>query len=954
MFSAYFQEIKDFFKNIFRSRTLVLTIVLCILSGILILRLFVLQIVNGNNYLNNFKLTIEKERTVPGARGNIYDRNGKVLAYNELAYSVCIEDNGTYDTNTEKNKELNGTISKLVKIIESHKDSISNDFYIKMNSDGSLDYSVTGTQKLRFLADIFGYPKIDSLKYNKDLGCNESEVSAEKLFEYLSDKKHFNLTEEDYPSKDERLKIMAIRYAVSQNSYQKYLTTTVATQVSPETVAEVMENLNELQGVSITEGSIRKYNYSTYMAPIIGYTGKISSEELEELNKDGANTYVMNDIIGKAGIEQFMEERLRGNKGYEKIYVDNLGKIIQVAEREEASSGQNIYLTIDSDLQEVAYRVVEQKLAGILISKLINQLDYTIPEDTKASDIQIPISDAYFSLIDNNVIDLSHFAAEDAGPFENRVESTFQEHYANVKEWVNDMLVSSDTAYKNLGTEMEAYCDFIISQLFNEGYLSFDRINTSDEMYVNWKNGNVSLKEYLLYTISKGWMDITKFNADIVYSNSDEIYAKLVEHLNNDTVTSLAFRKLVYKNLVKTGRISGNSLCAILYEQGVLNPDDPARAGLERGSTSAFDFMISKIQSLEITPGMLALDPSSASVVITDPNTGQTLACVSYPGYDNNKLANKVDNSYYAKLTQSNSYPLYNHATQERTAPGSTFKMVTATAALTEGIISVSDKIEDKGIFEAISPSPRCWVYPGNHGSINVSEAIRDSCNYFFYQMGYDMSTSGGTYVPEKGTETLKKYAEMFGLGETTGLEVPENAPSIASEYPVTAAIGQSNHNFTTAQLARYVMTVANRGNCYSLSVIQKITDNDGNVIEENKPKLTRQITEVSGTTWNAVQSGMHMDIDTLQAFNNVNVSAAGKTGTAEEATNRGNHALFVCYAPYENPQFACAVRIPHGYSSTNSVEIAAEIIQYYFKEKTKEEVCHGTASSLSGQFVGD
>lgn len=952
MFNAYFQEFKEFISDIFKSRTLVLRIVLCILSGILIFRLFVLQIINGNNYLNNFTLTIEKERTVPGIRGNIYDRNGELLAYNELAYSVCIEDNGTYDTLKEKNKALNDTVARLIEIIEKHNDKITNEFYITSNAAGDLDYTVSGTTKLRFLADIFGYAKIDDLKYNKTLKCNENEVTAQQLFEYLSDDKHFNLTEEDYPSKDLRLKIMAIRFAISQNSYQKYLTTTVAQQVSNETVAEVTENLNELQGVSVVKGSIRKYNKSTYMAPIIGYTGKISTEELEALNAEDKNLYSMNDVIGKAGIEQYLESQLRGSKGYEKIYVDNLGKIIQVAEHKDSTAGDNIYLTIDSKLQEVAYRVLEEKLAGILISKLVNELDYVNPEDTRASDLMIPISDAYFALIDNNIIDISHFGADDAGNNESNVNSIFENEYENLLDTMDNMLNHSDKPYSQLGSINETYCDYLISELFSSGFLSFDRINTADAMYVNWKNGNVSLKEYLLYTISQRWLDIKKLEVDTVYSDSNEIYEKLTKHIMDNVVTQISFKKLLYKNLIKTGRVSGASVCSILYEQGVLPEDDPDRASLGRGS--AFDFLISKINSLEITPGMLGLDPCSGSVVITDPNSGDTLACVSYPGYDNNKLANKVDNNYFYQLTQSKSYPLYNHATQERTAPGSTFKMVTATAALTDNYITVNDTIQDKGIFELVQPSPKCWIYPGNHGVINVAEAIRDSCNYFFYQVGYNMSISGNDYTPEKGIEVLKKYAELYGFAEKSGIELPENDPSIATEYPVTAAIGQSNHIFTTTQLAKYVSTIANGGTCYNLTLIDKITSNDGPVIEEKQPQVSRKLDTVSLSTWDAIHRGMNMDIDTLRAYDSVHTSAAGKTGTAEEATNRGNHALFVSYAPYENPQIATAVRIPHGYSSSYPVEITAEITKYYFKEKSFEEVVSGHAASLGGQNVGD
>ena len=199
MFSAYFQEIKDFFAGIFKSRILVLKIVLCVFSGILFLRLFDLQIIHGQDYLDNFTLTIEKERTIQGARGNIYDCNGVLLAYNELAYVVTIEDIGTYDTLEEKNTELNNVINKVLMILKKHGDSIDNNFYIEIKNDGSLDYSVTGITKLRFLADVFGYAKVDSLKYNRDLGCNEADVTAKQLVDYLCAEERYGIDAESYP-----------------------------------------------------------------------------------------------------------------------------------------------------------------------------------------------------------------------------------------------------------------------------------------------------------------------------------------------------------------------------------------------------------------------------------------------------------------------------------------------------------------------------------------------------------------------------------------------------------------------------------------------------------------------------------------------------------------------------------------------------------------------------------
>ena len=166
----------------------------------------------------------------------------------------------------------------------------------------------------------------------------------------------------------------------------------------------------------------------------------------------------------------------------------------------------------------------------------------------------------------------------------------------------------------------------------------------------------------------------------------------------------------------------------------------------------------------------------------------------------------------YSYLTNSAANPLYNYATQQRTAPGSTFKIVSSTAGLAEGVITTTSEITDLGQYTKVSNNPKCWIYPSNHGSINVSEAIRDSCNYFFYEVGWRLAGGDGAYDDVTGIKKITEYASLFGLDETTGVEIEENSPHIATEYPVMAAIGQSDNNFTTVGLARYATAIASRG----------------------------------------------------------------------------------------------------------------------------------------------
>lgn len=939
-------NIKEAVIAFFKSRLFVFGVVMMILCGILLYRVFNLQIVNGEEYQENYTLRIEKSREIKSTRGNIYDRNGTLLAYNELAYSITIEDNGSYNTTEEKNNSINDELYRIITKLDAYGDSIINDFSIDYN-DGVYSYNVEGNTLLRFLADVFGRAKTSDLKYNKKIGMNEADASAEQVMNYLMSESSFNVSSDYDPYMAYRITV--IRYAMSQNSYQKYISTTISSDVSDETVAYVSENAYSLQGVEVSEDTIRVYNDAEYFAQLIGYTGKISSEEYEELSKEN-DGYTLTDIVGKAGIEQYMDATLQGTKGTEVVYVDNLGKVIETKEKTEPVAGNDVYLSIDANLQKAVYQLLEQELAGILYEKIVNITNYNVNDVKSASDIIIPIDDVYFALINNNVIDITTLNDADSSTTEKYIYSQF----VNRKDMVvdklkTDILVDNTRIFSDMEAEYSDYVTYIFDQMKEKNILVSENIDKTDENYVKWAAGETSVKDYLTYAISNGWIDITAFTVDEEYESTDEIYSDLINYVLDEVTDDKAFEKIVYQYLIHDGTISGQNLCIVLYDQGFLAYDEGNYTGLANGTVNAYDFLKSKIKNLEITPANLALDPCSASCVISDTNTGDLLAVVSYPGYDNNRLANSVDAEYYASLTEDLSKPLYNYATQERTAPGSTFKMVSATAALAENIITTDTLIEDEGEFTKVTPSAKCWIYPSTHGKINVSEAIRDSCNYFFYEMGYSLSLVNGNYVPDTGIEKLQNYASLYGLDQTTGIEIVENAPKIATEYPVRAAIGQSNNSYTTTELSRYVTALANSGTVYQYTLLKKVIDSSGNVIEEYNPKVINNVDVLDSSEWYAIHHGMRMVVEELDAFDDFAIEVAGKTGTAQTVTTRPNHALFVGYAPYNNPQISVATRIAYGYTSHNAADVSKQILSYYFGIESEDALLNGQAAEVSG-----
>ncbi len=930
-------------------RPAVMIAVMLIFGVILTSRLFVLQIVRGAQYQDNYNLKVEKTEVIDATRGNIYDRKGRLLAYNELTYAVTIEDNKEYDSNKEKNEDLNDTIYNVIVNLEKNGDKIDNDFGITMDSAGEYGFLNSGTAQMRFRADIFGYTEVDDLKSAKNSRYNidEAECDAKTLMEYLCGDKRYQISEEKY-GHDYQYKICSVRYNLSQNSYQKYIATPIATSINERSLAYIKENMPNLTGIDVEERSVRRYNNSECMANIIGYTGKISTDEYNEKSKNDTSVS-LNDVIGKSGIEQYMEGTLSGTKGFETVYVDSVGNVISESEHKDPVSGGHVYLSIDSELQKKTYELLEHEIAGILLSKIQNIKEYNTGSNSSASDIVVPIYDVYFALINNNLIDIAHMKSSEATNLEKGVYAVISNKLSYTRnQIVTQLSLEEAPAYDELPEEYQDYSTFVVKELRAKEVLSPDSMDQTDEMYQKWISEKLSVREYLYYCLEMNWIDITKFVSKSKYVDTDELYDNLVSYIDEEILSEKEFEKEVYHYAILNDEVTGNQLCAILYDQKFFKKDKATRDGLANGTISAYGFLKEKIRTLTLKPGDLALDPCSGSCVMIDVKTGEVLACVTYPGYDNNKLANSVDSSYYSSLVFSLSNPMYNHATQQRTAPGSTFKLCSSVAGLSEGVIDTSTIIKDEGIFEKVSNKPKCWFYPANHGEINVSEAIRDSCNYFFYEVGYRLAGSS-RYNDANGIKKLTKYAKLFGLTEKTGIEIEENTPEPATEYPVMAAIGQSNHNFTTISLARYVTAVANNGTVYDLTLLDHITDSKGETVKEFGAKVKNEVDVIGPMQWDAIHSGMRMVVENLTEYENFPIEVAGKTGTAQQDKTRPNHALFVGYAPYSSPKIAVATRIPFGYTSHNAAAVTKDILGVYFNVKESKDIDTSVANEEAG-----
>lgn len=340
--------------------------------------------------------------------------------------------------------------------------------------------------------------------------------------------------------------------------------------------------------------------------------------------------------------------------------------------------------------------------------------------------------------------------------------------------------------------------------------------------------------------------------------------------------------------------------------------------------------------------GNKGADANAGAAVVLDVKSGAALAIASYPTYDPERF-----NKDYSELLENEAKPMWNRAISGGYAPGSTFKPLVAIAALESGKVTINEKIRCDGIYKYYKDyQPKCWIWSDSgktHGDLNVSQAIEFSCNCYFYEAGR-----------RTGIDEINKYAKLFGLGDVTGIGFPEESKGNISNpeykasigkteedkkwYPadtIITAIGQSYSYFTPIQLANYVATIANGGTLYKTHILKSIrSSTDGSLVYENEPTVMGTVA-VDDDIMAAVKKGMYGVVDEGSAsaiFADYPIHIGGKTGTAQTSRKVSDNALFVAFAPFENPEIAVAVVLEHGVKGANAAYVAKDIFDEYFR----------------------
>ena len=445
---------------------------------------------------------------------------------------------------------------------------------------------------------------------------------------------------------------------------------------------------------------------------------------------------------------------------------------------------------------------------------------------------------------------------------------------------------------------------------------------------------NTTLAAHILGTIGPIWQEEWSSNektgyvgyADKGYSMNDLVGKDGVEKAFEEYLRGTDGRRLITTD--EDGKLTGELYTREPQPGGTvaLTLDIDLQADVERALAQTITGMIDEDSN----------ERGGAAAVVSV-GSGEVLALASYPTYDLSTF-----NEDYEDLVADERLPMFNRATQGTYAPGSTFKMCTAVAALESGIITPSSIIQDRGIYTYYrDPQPMCWVYRqggSTHGRINVTQAITVSCNYFFYEVGR-----------LTGIRTLDSYASQFGLGQSTGIEIGDSSGVLASPewadshnrewtdgQTITAAIGQSYNLFTPLQLANYIATLVGGGEHYQAHLLKNVKEYDNSrllYVYDDEPLNT---VEMSDSTVEAVTKGMHeltVSGGVAFAFRDCVVSAGAKTGSAQVGTDIAN-GVFVAYAPYEDPEIAVAIVIEKGGAGAALASTAVEIINAYFADR--------------------
>ena len=926
------RRLLDHFLDLCKNRIFVMLCGIIVLFAIIVVRLFSLQVIHGADYEESITASVSKKLPVPAPRGNIYDRYGRPLATNTAAYCVQVDGSVTLEFDREETQELAASLTEALWAKgETNTDSLP------ITKKAPYRFTFDGTEEEQQTRETRWKNSIGLEKKQRDMTAEEclqwlyETYEAPAAFTEAQKRTYVSLCMSD----DRNL--MALTLAMKLTDFGEEITDELPLEKEAPYSFQFNGNKNRekswkesmgMDGEEIYFDSLQTLDYlRDYFGLPEGLPGDLIRSTLGirysmylQRYQQFQTVNVATDISDKtlAYVEEnqdtfpcviidtiSLREYPQG-----KYFSHILGYIRQMTENDYAlyqndvdADGNPIYSQTDIVGQDGMEKLFERELNGTDGQVLIEVDNQGRRMSVIDSTEPIPGKDLFLTL-------------------DSELQKTAYDALEN--ELRKAVLNKLTTTGKNSVSTLELF----------QSMINVNHISAQDMLYA--EEGTVQHTVYL--------------RLKQVHPNFDPEQEDAAE-----------VAKEFLQDALEKGNVTVRELTLMMIEQEHLPVTAQEKADIEAGA-SPLSLIIKKLSNGEMSPADTGLDPCTGSVFVTQVGTGEVLASVTYPSYDNNELVNTFNNSYYNDLLQDGNTPLVNRPLKQKKASGSTFKMITALAGLETETITPETLITDKGIFKDTGiPYARCWIYSntgGTHKDLTVSHALEVSCNYFFYELAYRMGnvTTGNS---ANSITTLNEYMAAFGLNNYTGLELDEYGPTMASPAnkeravktfnpdattsqtrwtdgdTIRTAIGQSINSYTPAQITKYISTLANGGTLYKLHMVDHVQNPDGTLHSKVEETVENVIT-FKEENLQAVYHGMWLvsngERGTLRGiFDDLPIDVAAKTGTAEEDKNRNSHTWFVCFAPYDDPQIAITVMIPFGENSgTPAPNVAKAIIKEY------------------------
>lgn len=922
----------DHFLELCKNRIFVMLCGIIILFAIIVLRLFSLQIIHGEAYEASITASVSKELAVPASRGGIYDRYGRPLAINTVAYSVQVD--GSVPLELSDNERQNLSMSLTDWLWENGYHQVNS---LPISQSSPYRFTYEGTEE-----EI--EKRENRWKASIGLEKKQYKMTAEECLAYLYEK--YDVPESYSPQQ----KRTYLSLAMSDDRNLMALTLSLKLAGFGETITdELPMDMETPYSFQFNGNANREKSWKESMQMEEEQLKYNSLQTLDYLRDFfGLPEGLPNDLVRDALGIRYSLYLLRYQQYQSVTVATNVSDKTLAYIEENQDTFPNVLIDTVS-LREYPEGKYFAHIIGYI--RQMTENDYALYKDDVDAE-------------GNPLYSQTDIVGQDGMEklYERELNGVDGKVYIEVDNQGRRMSVI-DSTDPVPGKDLFLTLDSKLQKVAYDTLESELRKAVLHKLTGGGKNAVSSLE---LFT---SMINVNHISAQKMLQAEDgtqkAVYDKLKQAIptfrpDQDDAVTVAKEFLI--DGLENGTITMRELTLMMIEQDHLSVTEEERAGIDSGSLSPLSLIINKLSSGEMSPSDTGLDPCTGSVFVTQVGSGEVLASVTYPSYDNNELVNTFNNAYYNDLLQDGNTPLVNRPLKQKKASGSTFKMITALAGLESGTITPSTLITDKGIFKDTGvPYARCWLYSntgGTHGSINVSHALEVSCNYFFYELAYRMGNvdNGNS---EQSITTLNEYMAAFGLNDYTGLELDEYGPTMASPAnkekavktfnpdattsqtrwtdgdTIRTAIGQSINSYTPAQITKYISTLANGGTLYKLHMVDHIQNPDGSLHSETEEEIENVI-EFKEENLQAVYEGMYLVTNgsrgTLRtAFNDLPVKVAAKTGTAEEDKNRSSHTWFVCFAPYDDPQIAITVMIPFGEGSgTPAPEVAKAIIREY------------------------